>query len=84
MYGRVDYAIERNPLRNINLSYMFTYHDLDVYNRGDKIVNTTYRHHFVELGYSDMNWLNFKLKLGAVMSISIITHSLYGGNQSIK
>lgn len=64
MYGRVDYAIERNPLRNINLSYMFTYHDLDVYNRGDKIVNTTYRHHFVELGYSDMNWLNFKLKLG--------------------
>ena len=65
MYGRVDYAIERNPLRNINLSYMFTYHDLDVYNRGDKIVNTTYRHHFVELGYSDMNWLNFKLKLGA-------------------
>ena len=65
MYGRVDYAIERNPLRNINLSYMFTYNDLDVYNRGDKIVNTTYRHHFVELGYSDMNWLNFKLKLGA-------------------
>ena len=65
MYGRVDYAIERNSLRNINLSYMFTYHDLDVYNRGDKIVNTTYRHHFVELGYSDMNWLNFKLKLGA-------------------
>ena len=58
MYGRVDYAIERNSLRNINLSYMFTYHDLDVYNRGDKIVNTTYRHHFVELGY-------FKLKLGA-------------------
>lgn len=39
MYGRVDYAIERNPLRNINLSYMFTYHDLDVYNRGNKIVN---------------------------------------------
>ena len=36
MYGRVDYAIERNPLRNINLSYMFTYHDLDVYNRGIK------------------------------------------------
>ena len=64
MYGRVDYAIERNPLRNINLSYMFTYHDLDVYNRGNKIVNTTYRHHFVELGYSDMNWLNFKFKLG--------------------
>ena len=64
MYGRVDYAVERNPLRNFNLSYMFTYHDMDVYKKGDKVVNTTYRHHFVELGYSDMNWLNFKLKLG--------------------
>ena len=63
-YGRLDYAIERNPLRNFNLSYMFTYHDLDIYDRGDKIVNATYRHHFAELGYSDMNWLNFKLKLG--------------------
>lgn len=63
-YGRVDYAVERNPLRNFNFSYMFTYHDLDVYNRGDKVVNVTYRHHFAELGYSDMNWLNFKLKLG--------------------
>ena len=64
MYGRVDYEVERNPLRNFNLSYMFTYHDMDVYHRGDKVVNATYRHHFVELGYSDMNWLNFKLKLG--------------------
>ena len=64
MYGRIDYAVERNPLRNINLSYQFTYNDLDVYERGDKRMNTTYRHHFAELGYSDMNWLNFKLKLG--------------------
>lgn len=65
MYGRVDYSVERNPLRNFNLSYMFTYNDLDIFNRGDKIVNTTYRHHFIELGYSDMNWLNFMVKLGA-------------------
>lgn len=64
MYGRLDYILERNPLRNFNLSYMFTYHNLDAYHRGDKIVNTTYRHHFTEFGYSDMNWLNFRLKVG--------------------
>ena len=32
-YGRVDYSIERNPLRNLNLSYKFTYQDLDIITR---------------------------------------------------
>lgn len=63
-YGRLDYAIEQNPLRNLNFAYMFAYNDLDVYNRGEKIANTTFRHHFLEVGYSDMNWLNFKIKVG--------------------
>lgn len=82
MYGRVDYSVERNPLRNFNLSYMFTYNDLDVYNRGEKIVNTTYRHHFVELGYSDMNWLNFMVKLGVRYEYYDYNSFLYdAGNQ---
>lgn len=63
-YARLDYAIERTPLRNFSLGYMFTYQDLNVYDRGDKIFNTTYRHHWAELAYSDMNWLSFKVKLG--------------------
>lgn len=63
-YARLDYAIERTPLRNFNLSYMFTYQDLDIYSHGKKIFNTTYRHHFAEFGYSDMNWLNFKFQAG--------------------
>lgn len=64
-YVRLDYGVERTPLRNLGVSYMFTYHDLDIYHRGDKIVNTTYRHHLAEVGYSDMNWLSFKLHIGA-------------------
>lgn len=64
-FARMDYAIERTPLRNFSLGYMFTYQDLNLYHRGDKVVNTTYRHHWAELAYSDMNWLSFKVKVGA-------------------
>jgi len=63
-YGRVDYGIERNPMRNINLAYMFRYQNLDIHSRGEKILNTNYTHHMAELAYSDMNWLNFKVKVG--------------------
>lgn len=63
-YARLDYAIERTPLRRLNMAYMFTYQDLDIYSHGDKIFNTTYRHHLAEVGYSDMNWLSFKVQLG--------------------
>lgn len=63
-YGRLDYAIERNPLRNLNLAYQFTYNDLDIYRKGNKTFNTSYTHHLAEFGYSDMNWLNFKFKVG--------------------
>lgn len=63
-YVGLDYTMGRSPLRHFNLSYRFTYNDVNMYNRGEKVVNTTYRHHFAELGYSDMNWLSFKFKLG--------------------
>lgn len=63
-YARLDYSVERIPLRNINLAYMFRYQDLDLYKKGEKTFNTTYTHHFAEIAYSDMNWLNFKVKAG--------------------
>ncbi|WP_099463810.1 patatin-like phospholipase family protein [Parabacteroides provencensis] len=63
-YVKLDYAIQRSPLRNFDLSYKFTYQDLDIYNRGDKIFNTTYRHHLAEFSYTDVNWLNFKFQAG--------------------
>lgn len=63
-YARLDYAIERSALRNFNLAYQFIYQDLDIYEKGNKIVNTSYGHHIGEFAYSDMNWLNFKFKLG--------------------
>ncbi|MDH6347718.1 patatin-like phospholipase family protein [Parabacteroides sp. PH5-46] len=63
-YARLDYALERTPLRGLNISYMFRYQNLDIFDKGEKTYNTTYTHHFSELAYSDMNWLNFKIKAG--------------------
>ncbi|MDR0430975.1 MAG: patatin-like phospholipase family protein [Tannerellaceae bacterium] len=63
-YARLDYSLERIPLRSLNLSYMFRYQDLDLFTRGVKTRNTTYTHHLAELSYSDMNWLNFRVKAG--------------------
>lgn len=64
-YGRLDYAIERSPLRNINFSYMFEYNNTDINYHGTKNMDATFRHHLLEIGYTDVNWLSFKLNLGA-------------------
>lgn len=81
-FGRLDYAIERSPLRNLNLAYQFTYQDLDIYSKGKKTFNTTYRHHFAEFGYSDMNWLNFKFKVGVRYEYFDYNSFLYTGDNS--
>lgn len=81
-YGRLDYAIERNPLRNLNLAYQFTYNDLDIYKKGDKTFNTSYTHHLAEFGYSDMNWLNFKFKVGIRYEYFNYTSFLYTGENT--
>lgn len=84
-YARLDYGIERTPLRKFNLAYGFTYQDLDIYHRGDKIFNTTYRHHLAEFGYSDMNWLCFKLQVGLRYEYFDYNSFLYTGeNQDYK
>lgn len=81
-FARLDYAIERNPLRNLNLAYQFTYQDLDIYNKGNKTFNTSYTHHFAEFGYSDMNWLNFKFKLGLRYEYYDYNSFLYTGENN--
>ena len=64
-YARLDYTVERTPLRNVNLASQISYKDLDIYSRGKKSFNTGYMHYLAELGYTDMNWLNFKFQVGA-------------------
>ena len=81
-FARLDYVIERSLLRNFNLAYQFKYQDLDIYRKGEKIFNTTYRHHFAEFGYSDMNWMSFKFKVGLRYEYFDYNSFLYTGDGS--
>ncbi|MCC8095255.1 MAG: hypothetical protein LIP05_07810 [Tannerellaceae bacterium] len=78
-YGRIDYGLERTPMRNINLAYIFRYQNVDFHSRGEKILNTNYTHHTAELAYSDMNWLNFKIKVGVRYDYFNYNSFLYKG-----
>lgn len=78
--AKLDYSIERSPLRNFNLSYKFSYNNLDIYEKGDKRYNTTYTHHLAEFAYSDMNWLSFKIKAGIRYEYFNYNSFLYTGN----
>ena len=78
-YARLDYTIENNPLRHFNIGYLFEYKDLDIYNKGKKQYNSTYLHHLVEFGYTDMNWLNFKFQTGIRYEFYDYNSFLYSG-----
>lgn len=79
----LDYSIERSPLRNFNLSYKFSYNNLDIYEKGDKRFNTTYTHHLAEFAYSDMNWLSFKVKAGLRYEYFNYNSFLYTGSDEL-
>lgn len=79
----LDYSIERSPLRNFNLSYKFSYNNLDIYEKGDKRFNTTYTHLLAEFAYSDMNWLSFKVKAGLRYEYFNYNSFLYTGSDEL-
>lgn len=84
-YGRIDYAIEKNPLRNFNLAYMFNYNDLNIYDFSKKTFNTSYQRHLFEFGYTDVNWLNFKFQVGVRYEYYNFNSILYNSdNRSLQ
>ena len=62
--ARLDYQVLPSRLRFFNLSYMFQYNDMNIYYKGDREYNTTYRHHLAELGYTNIVNRNMKYGLG--------------------
>ncbi|NDV84320.1 patatin-like phospholipase family protein [Bacteroides sp. 51] len=62
--ARLDYQILPSRLRFVNLSYMFQYSDINIYRKGDREYNTTYRYHLAELGYTNILNRNMKYGLG--------------------
>lgn len=57
-----DYSILPNPLRFFNISYAFQHDDINIYNAGKRVYNTTYNRHVGDVGYS--NIFNQDLKFG--------------------
>ena len=63
-YIRLDYSLEQPFFRRFGLAYMFRYNDFNVYSKGDKINNVTYRYHLGELSLTDIYLRSFKFQLG--------------------
>lgn len=63
-FVRLDYSIDNSFFKRLNIGYMFNYNDVDLYTRGDKTSNVTFRRHTLEAGITDIYWQNFKFQLG--------------------
>lgn len=62
--ARIDYLIEPMLQRNFNLSYMFQYNDINIYDEGSRAYNVTYNYHLAEFGFSDVWYRNFRFGFG--------------------
>lgn len=62
--ARVDYTIEPIQMRNFNLSYLFEYNDINIYNHGNRAYNTTYKYHSGEFSFSDVWFNNLRFAVG--------------------
>ncbi|MCI7071495.1 patatin-like phospholipase family protein [Bacteroides pyogenes] len=62
--ARIDYTLEPMQQRTINISYMYQYNDINIYDKGDRAYNTTYNYHLGELGFSDVWYKNLRFGLG--------------------
>lgn len=63
--ARVDYTIEPMQMRNFNLSYLFEYNDINIYDHGSRAYNTTYKYHSGEFSFSDVWFKNLRFAVGA-------------------
>lgn len=62
--ARVDYTIEPLQMRNFNFAYQFEYNDINIYNRGKRAYNTTYKYHSGEFSFSDVWYKNLRFGVG--------------------
>lgn len=63
-YGRLEYSIENNYMKRFSAAYQFQYNDIDLYTRGTKTENLTFRRQTLEVAMADVHWLNFMYQAG--------------------
>lgn len=79
---RLDLLALPSRLRFINLSYMFQYNDINIYYKGDREYNTTYRYHLGELGYTNILNRNMKYGLGLRYEYFDYSDFLYNNSEN--
>ncbi|MEG0648124.1 MAG: patatin, partial [Bacteroides sp.] len=60
----VEYTLEPAQMRNFNFAYQFQYNDINIYSRGNRIFNTTYKYHSGEFSFSDIWYKNLRFMVG--------------------
>ena len=79
--ARMDYTIEPLQMRNFNFAYQFEYNDINVYDRGKKAYNTSYKHQLGEISFSDIWFRNFRFAFGLRFDYYKYSNFLYNTPQ---
>ena len=77
----MDYIIEPLQMRNFNFAYQFEYNDINVYDRGKKAYNTSYKHQLGEISFSDIWFRNFRFAFGLRFDYYKYSNFLYNTPQ---
>ncbi|MDR2129976.1 MAG: patatin-like phospholipase family protein [Odoribacteraceae bacterium] len=63
-YLRASFSLENTPLRRFNFTGEIRFNDIDIYTRGKKGSNVTYRYYLGELSISNLYFRNFNFQAG--------------------
>lgn len=63
-YVKVGFTLGSITRRNLTLSYMFKYNELNLYDRGRKLSNVDFGNHQVDLNFSNIKLRNIRVDVG--------------------
>ncbi len=62
--AKLSYILHTSLMRDVKFGYTYRYHDVNIYEGGDRISNVTYNYHNVEASYSSVWLRNFRYETG--------------------
>lgn len=77
---RTDYSVLLKNEQNLNASFMFRYNDIDIYNKGQRKYNATYRYYGGLLSYSSVFRRRLKVEVGLKYQFFDYDSFLYNKN----
>ena len=81
--GKIDFSVQPWLDKNFNFSYMFQYNDVNIYNRGKRAYNTTYKYNQGEISY--FVYLYRMIKFSAGLRFEHYNYNnMIGGDLKVK